>query len=164
MNPGKIYYAIAEHRGFLKLAGEIRYPLAPGLNQAVNLLLAAPEIQGVVVDLQETDFLDSTCLGLLARVATQKPPTQQDRPVIVSTHDEINQLLETMGFDQAFVRLKDSSATAPDLAAVESSAPPDRQVILDAHRALCELNEKNRQLFQNVIEQLEAEGEKSGPI
>jgi len=77
MNSGQIYYAITGQRGFLKLAGEIRYPLAASLNQAVNTLLAAPEIQGVVVDLQETDFIDSTCLGLLARVATQKPRTQR---------------------------------------------------------------------------------------
>jgi anti-anti-sigma factor len=165
MSPGKIHYAIAEHRGFLKLIGEIRYPLAASLNRAVNTLLAAPEIQGVVVDLQETDFMDSTCLGLLARVATLKPPSQSEPPVIVSTHAEINQLLETMGFDQVFVLLKSPGAVAADFvpAAEPAGAParPDRKVILDAHRALCEMNEKNRQLFQNVIEQLEADEGKS---
>jgi len=161
MNSGQIYYAITGHRGFLKLAGEIRYPLASSLNQAVNTLLAAPEIQGVVVDLQETDFIDSTCLGLLARVATQKTLTQRERPVIVSTHADINQLLETMGFDHAFVLLQSSGATATDFSRTPetagTSACPDRQLILDAHRALCDLNEKNRQLFRNVIDLLDEE-------
>jgi anti-anti-sigma factor len=159
MNSGQIYYAITGPRGFLKLAGEIRYPLAASLNQAVNTLLAAPEIQGVVVDLQETDFIDSTCLGLLARVATPKPRTQRERPVIVSTHADINQLLETMGFDHAFVRLQSAGVTATDFGRTTepagTSAGPDRQLILDAHRVRCDLNEKNRQLFRNVIELLD---------
>jgi hypothetical protein len=34
-------------------------------------------------------------------------------------------------------------------------AGPDRQLILDAHRARCDLNENNRQLFRNVIELLD---------
>jgi hypothetical protein len=34
-------------------------------------------------------------------------------------------------------------------------AGPERQLILDAHRARCDLNENNRQLFRNVIELLD---------
>jgi hypothetical protein len=94
-------------------------------------------------------------------VATQKTLTQRERPVIVSTHADINQLLETMGFDHAFVLLQSSGATATDFSRTPetagTSACPDRQLILDAHRALCDLNEKNRQLFRNVIELLDGE-------
>jgi anti-anti-sigma factor len=161
MNPGHVYYAIAEHRGILKLTGELRYPLGQSLNQAVNMLFASPELQGTVVDLQETDFIDSTCLGLLARVATQQPATSRDRPVIISTHADINRLLETMGFDHAFNLVLEPQTAATDSAKpVElagATARVDRQVILDAHRILCEINEKNRELFQDVIEQLETE-------
>ena len=159
MNTGQIYYAIAEQRGFLKLAGEIRYPLGQCLHQAVNSLFSGPEIQGVVVDVQETEFIDSTCLGLLARVATQKPQKTRERPVIVSTHADINRLLETMGFDHAFVLLHNPAVSAADFGQTKepakASARLDRQMVLDAHRALCEINENNRHLFLNVIEQLE---------
>ena len=163
MNRGHIYYALADHHGLLKLTGELRYPLGPSLNQAVNTLFAASELQGVVVDLQETDFIDSTCLGLLARVATQPSPTARDRAVIVSTHADINQLLKTMGFDQVFdlVLSPPPRAVAADLTpAAEpagATARVDQQVMLEAHRVLSEINEKNRQMFQDVIEQLETE-------
>lgn len=165
MNTGQIYYAVAEQRGFLKLAGEIRYPLGQSLNQAVNSLFAGPEIQGVVVDLQETEFIDSTCLGLLARVATQKPQRTRERPVIVSTNADINRLLETMGFNHAFDLLQSPAKSSADFAQAEgpvkSSARLDRRVVLDAHRALCEINEHNRHLFLNVVEQLEKETDES---
>jgi anti-anti-sigma factor len=165
MNTGQIYYAISEQRGFLKLAGEIRYPLGQCLNQAVNSLFAGPEIQGVVVDLQEAEFIDSTCLGLLARVATHKTEKTRERPVIVSTDADINRLLETMGFDHAFVLLQQPAGSSADFTQSQEpakvSARLDRQMVLDAHRALCEINENNRHLFQNVIEQLEKDAGKS---
>jgi len=161
MNPGQIYYADSGNRAFLKLVGIIRYPLSQRLSTAVGRLFARKIIRGVVVDLQEAEFIDSTCMGLLARVATRCLDLACERPVIVSVQPEMNRLLRSMGFDQVFVLVEDAEpptanlASAADLADI--SARPDPQLVLDAHRALCEINEKNRHLFQNVIEQLESD-------
>jgi anti-anti-sigma regulatory factor len=160
MNLGQIYYAASDNRAFLKLAGVIRYPLSQRLNLAVGRMFAKSSVRGVVVDLQEAD---STCMGLLARVATQCLELACDRPVIVSVQPEVNRLLRSMGFDQVFVLIEDPSAptagltNAAQLAGI--STRPDPKVVLDAHRALSEINENNRHLFQNVIEQLESDAE-----
>jgi anti-anti-sigma factor len=161
MNAGEIFYAVAGERGFLKLTGVIRHPLSQRLSQAARRVLDGAGVRNVVVDLQEALFIDSTCLGLLACVATRCLELGLTRPIIVSTQKDVTGLLKTMGFDRAFV-LVDSSgpfgavlADAADLAGL--TARPDPRIILDAHRALSEMNEKNRHLFQSVIEILDAD-------
>jgi len=161
MNPGQIYYAVADNRAFLKLAGVIRYPLSKRLSLAVGRMFAKAEVQGVVVDLQEAEFIDSTCMGLLARVATRCLERARERPIIVSVQPEVNRVLRSMGFDQVFVLVENPAAPTAgltDAAPLAGVSPrPDPKIVLDAHRALCELNEQNRHLFHNVIEQLECE-------
>jgi anti-anti-sigma factor len=159
-NTGQIYYADTGDRAFLKLVGVIRYPLSQRLSTAVGRLFAHAKVRGVVVDLQEAEFIDSTCMGLLARVATRCLELACERPVIVSIQPELNRLLRSMGFDQVFALVENPKAptagliSAAHLANVTTRLDP--RLILDAHRALCEINEKNRHLFQNVIEQLES--------
>ena len=165
MNPaastGQIYYATDGNRAFLKLVGVIRHPLSKRLSLAVGRMFARAKVQGVVVDLQEAEYLDSTCMGLLARVATRCLDLACERPVIVSVQPEVNRLLRSMGFDRVFVLVENPAsptarlADAANLAGI--STRPDPRVVLDAHRALCEMNEHNRHLFQNVIDQLESE-------
>ncbi len=168
MSAGSIYYAVADDRAFLKLVGSIRYPLSQRLSLAVGRVFEKADVQGVVVDLQEAEFIDSTCLGLLARVATQSLEQDRARPVIVSKQPEVNRVLRSMGFDRVFLLVEDpafpSLALADAAGLAELSSRPEPQLILDAHRALSEMNEKNQHLFQNVIEQLEAAlGESSDP-
>ena len=167
MNPGQIHYAVVENRAFLKLAGTIRYPLSQRLNLAVGRMFARATAKEVVVDLQEVEFIDSTCLGLLARVATRCLELGCELPVIVSTQPEVNRLLRSMGFDHVFVLIADLAAPTAGLADAAELAGvcrrPDPQVVLDAHRALCEINANNRLLFQNVIEQLESDGVDAEP-
>lgn len=160
MNPGHIYYAVADDRAFLKLVGSIRYPLSQRLSLAVGRLFEKPHPRGVVVDLQEAEFIDSTCLGLLARVATQSLNATHEWPVILSREPEVNQLLCSMGFDRMFTLVQDPASPTAGLTDAEGLAGlarrPDPKLVLEAHRALSEINESNQHLFQNVIEQLES--------
>jgi anti-anti-sigma factor len=167
MNPtstsaaGQVSYAVIEPRAFLKLSGVLRHPLSKRLNLAVAKLFARPGIRSVVVDLQEAEFIDSTCLGLLAKVATTCQERGLDWPVLVSTHREINRLLCSMGFDRVFVLVENPEEPTAGWQSAEALAGvanrPDPQLVLVAHRALCEINAQNRHLFQNVIDQLELE-------
>jgi len=163
MNLGDILYVISGERAFLKLIGVIRYPLSQRLSLAVGRIFARTRLRGVVLDLQEVEFIDSTCMGLLARIATHCLEMGCERPVIVSVNPEVNRLLRSMGFDQVFVLIADPSAPTAELANADQLAGittrPDPHLVLEAHRALCEINEKNRGLFQNVIDQLESDHE-----
>jgi anti-anti-sigma factor len=157
---GQIYYAIIDHQAFLKLTGVLRYPLSQRLNLTVEKIFADAEIHSVVVDLQAAQYIDSTCMGLLARVATQCLERGSERPILVSVHPEVNRVLRSMGFDRVFVLVENPDSPTSGLADAASLAGltsrPDPNIVLAAHRALCEINEENRPLFQNVIDQLES--------
>lgn len=160
MNPGEVYYAVTGDRAYLKLVGVIRHPISQRLNSAMGRIFSQAEVRGVVVDLQQAEFIDSTCLGLLARVASRCLELGCERPVIVSVQPDINHLLCVMGFDRVFVLVADPAAPTTGLATASGLADidkrPDPKLILEAHRALCQMNEQNQHLFQNVIEQLES--------
>lgn len=161
MNTGQVQYAVTENRAFLKLSGVIRHPVSQRLNLAVGRMFAKLTVQSVVVDLQEAEFIDSTCLGLLARVGTRCLELGRDRPILVSTQAEVNRVLRSMGFDRVFVLIENPAAPTANLSDAAGLAGicqrPDPKIVLDAHRALCEMNTKNYDLFQNVIEQLASE-------
>lgn len=161
MNAGAIYFAKESHRAFLKLTGGLRHPLGPRLGRAVHHLFEPPDSPTLIVDLSEAEFLDSTCLGLLARVAIGAMERNWERPVLVSATPELNRVLRSMGFDQVFALIPEPTGPTPafdDAASLEGIARrPDRKLVLEAHRALCELNTHNRALFQNVVDQLELE-------
>jgi anti-anti-sigma factor len=166
-NTGDIYYAVSGNRAFLKLTGIIRYPLSHRLNLAVSRIFSRAKVHDVVVDLQDAEFIDSTCLGLLARVATHCLEQSCERPIIFSSQPEITRLLRSMGFDQAFALVDNPSKPVTGLndaskLAGGRSTRLDPNLILDAHRALCELNQSNETAFHTVLEQLESDA--GGPL
>jgi anti-anti-sigma factor len=159
VSTGQIYYAITGERGVLKLTGTIRHPLSQRLSQAARKVFAGAGIRQVVVDLQEAQFIDSTCLGLLAQVALRSLELDLEPPILVSPQREITRLLQTTGLDRAFVLIDDPAQPASALTNAENLADvsrrPDPKLVLEAHRALSDLNENNRHMFQSVIEALE---------
>jgi anti-anti-sigma regulatory factor len=54
-----------------------------------------------VIDLTETRSIDSTTLGLLAKLSIPVGKVGL-LPTVVTTHEDITRLLQSMGFDQVF--------------------------------------------------------------
>jgi hypothetical protein len=55
-----------------------------------------------VIDLTETRSIDSTTLGLLAKLSILSRQKVGLLPTVVTTHEDITRLLQSMGFDQVF--------------------------------------------------------------
>jgi anti-anti-sigma factor len=159
MNTGQIYYAVVGDRGVLKLTGALRYPLSERLAQAAGHLFNELGVHCVIVDLREALFIDSTCLGLLARVGMRCLELGIEAPVMVSSNPQVTLQLKTTGLDQAFALIEESPELGFTLSDAAALAPevrrPDPKLILEAHRALCDLNQNNRHLFQSVVEVLQ---------
>ena len=60
------------------------------------------DFQSVVIDLVEAEGIDSTTLGLLAKVSIRAQERYGYRPVIISTNENITRLITSMGFDMVF--------------------------------------------------------------
>ena len=150
---------VAEHSGtyVLKLTGDVRLTLCTTIDQFVERMFAAVSCQSVIVDLTETEGLDSTTLGLLAKMALFVRKEMQIKPMIVTDNDGIVRLLNSMGFEQIFdMQRSDKLAAVADceLQAEALDEKTARSKVLQAHQVLMTLNHKNRETFKELVDSL----------
>ena len=153
----------AEKEGFhvLRYFGRVDYMLATSINRFADRLIEKGHVDGLIFDLTEAENLDSTNLGLLARIAERVQKAGGGRSVIVSTSDNINCVLRSMSFDQIFEIVTDPSDFSTDGEdEIETEAQSQEELLntmLDAHRKLVSLSEVDRLQFQDVVACLESE-------
>lgn len=147
---------VAEQDGccVLKLTGDVRLTACPAIDQFVVQMLSCGNIKQVIVDLTEVEGMDSTTLGMLAKLALSVARERDLRPMIVSDDASILKLIESMGFEQIFdihrhltCPVADSEVVAPGMD--EKCAQGH---VLQAHQVLMSLNERNRDTFKDLVE------------
>jgi len=158
MDENKILYS--EHDGvhFLRFHGDILHTLAPALDGFLKHLSEAPESHSFLLDLTETHSIDSTMLGLLARVAKMARDQKAPPPTIVCPNEDIIDLLVGIGFDEVFSLVACDGAPLGDGEEIAHAETDDRaltQTMLEAHQELISLKADNRLLFEDVIELLQ---------
>lgn len=162
MHEGEILHAKHDGVHVLRLIGEIRYTLSASFDRFLKRLFTGTPPVGVVIDLTQTHIIDSTNLGLLVRIADWLDQCNAPKLVIISNREDINEILFSMGLDEVFNIVK-SAEPIPIEAEMLPMEEPDRdelsQVILQAHRALMQLNENNQALFRDLVSSLEQEVE-----
>jgi anti-anti-sigma factor len=155
MAEGKIWHATYDGVHVLRFVGDVRYPLSPSLDHFLQNLFSREEApEGFVIDLTETRSIDSTNLGLMVRIAKFMQRLGKPRVTIISDRQEINQVLMCLGFDKVFDIVKHSKNTSPSgkmLTVKEVDSATLSQTLLDAHRTLMTLNERNKELFRDVV-------------
>jgi anti-anti-sigma factor len=161
MPDGRVTYTRGDDRHVLHYFGRVDYTLAPAIERAADRLLVEDDHPVLLFDLSAATLLDSTNLGLIARLAERTRRPTQNRPVIVSRNDDITAVLASMGFDEIFDIVLDHPALAAH--GTEESVtdePPSKgemlQTMLTAHRTLVALNDKDRADFEGVVAWLEA--------
>ena len=161
MDNGTVLHASHDDVHVLRFIGDIRYTLSPSIERFLEGVFAGPEPAGFVIDLTETDSIDSTNLGLLARVATRMQVLDDRRVTIVSNRAEINSVLTSMAFEEVFDIVADTSLETGQMHEVPQESPDKEtlaRTLIDAHRALMDLNERNREMFRDVVASLEKNG------
>jgi anti-anti-sigma factor len=161
MPDGRVTHSHKDDVHVLHYSGRVDYTLAPALQRYLDRLFEGAPVGGFVFDLREASLLDSTNLGLLARVAERVRACCGRRCALVSTSDDITDVLRSMGFEEIFDIVADDPAIkgAPDEEiAIERPSQDDlMRTMLEAHRTLVTLNDKDREKFQDVVMWLESE-------
>lgn len=155
MTNGAIYYAKRDATYVLKFVGEIRCTMGCALDEFLNRLFTRKDFDGIAIDLSDTVTIDSTNLGLLAKIANFMHSRFHRKPLLISTNADVNAVLDSMGFDDVFeicrcdgsCRLNDAELLQID----EPSRGAMARTMLDAHHTLSNLNEYNRREFKSVI-------------
>ena len=160
MGDGKYYYAKAGNKAFFKLAGTLKYTSAGKFDAFLDHLLGGEtDFEDAMIDLSETVFIDSTNLGFLARISEFMADKFCKKITIYSPRSEINQILESVGFDEVFILVNDAAAFKVDMNEITPAAYEERhraEMMLDAHKALIRVSDKNTSAFKDVVEILES--------
>jgi anti-anti-sigma factor len=153
-NEGRFLFAVADSICILKPVGNITYTISPNLDAFLRKAFTSPDIKGFVIDLTETEYIDSTNLGLLARIHEHSRVRLGSRPAIVSVKPAINDILDNLGFHKIFDMIY-NPVREPGLSPVENADEQHEgigRIMLQAHQCLMRLNEHNRQCFRDVVE------------
>lgn len=157
MDDGAAFYVKQGDTYVLKLVGDIRYTMGCALGEFLDGLFARADYQDIVVDMTQTRSIDSTSLGLLAKIANFSHSRLARKTTLFSTNPDVNQVLETLGFYDVF-DIRDTgetiSATLRQLAIKEPCKDDLTRIVFEAHRALSELNPHNQEIFKSVVESL----------
>lgn len=152
----------AEQQGIyiLKFIGEIRLNLCSTLDNLVESITNDPRFQTVVIDLTETDIVDSTTLGLLAKIAMAAHKRSHFLPTLISTNPDITRIITSMGFDKIFIIVREPVSRIEELEEIPVLKASEQQVrdkVLDAHKVLMGMNSKNREEFKSLVKALECD-------
>ncbi|MCL2481258.1 MAG: STAS domain-containing protein [Spirochaetaceae bacterium] len=159
VNDGKYYFAMDGKKAFLKMMGTLKYTTAIKFDTFLdNILDNKSDFEDVLIDLSEAVFLDSTNLGFLARISEFMNERYERKVAIYSPKEEINKVLESVGFDVVFVLVKNIDKQEKGLKEISSDKEADRscsEMMLDAHKALINVYEKNANKFCDVVNLLQ---------
>ena len=161
MSRGKILVSQDSSSHVIKLEGDVRVVLCASLNDYMNTIFKSKTISRIIVDMVETEGVDSTTLGLLARLAIYSNEKFNIRPIVFCPDASLYETLMVMGLDEVFeiVKSKQSDLNNCRELSFEStgSAVDIKAHVLMAHKLLSSINEKNKNEFLDLIAVLEKE-------
>jgi len=158
MRSGKIL--VAEHDGsfVIKLVGDVRLTLCTTIDDFYDRMFSAPSFFSVVIDLTDAIGIDSTSLGLLAKLSIRSKKEFDLTPAIISTNPDITRLIQSMGFDKVFKIHQEPvrNETLGELPLVPSNEDSMRTKVIEAHKILMGLNSQNQAKFSDLMVALES--------
>lgn len=160
MSIGRIEYASLNGTHIFKIIGEVRAQSCISLDNLLNKFEQNTPVVGAIVDLTETTFIDSTILGLLAKVGLKLKQQYHIQTVMLSTNADITTLANSMGLNQVFVILNycgESNVCTQALVEENTTHAAMLKTVLEAHRTLMQLNEANKNMFEPLVKQLQKE-------
>ena len=150
----------ANHHGayMIRMVGDVRLTLCTTIDEFFQHIYEDPEFASVWVDLCDAEGIDSTSLGLLAKLALEVKERFGFAPAIYSCDPGINRLLKSMGFQRLFELHEEScgkSGEVSEIPTVEGSEELVKEKVIEAHRVLMDLSEENRSRFKDLVNALE---------
>ncbi|MDP6968732.1 MAG: STAS domain-containing protein [Gammaproteobacteria bacterium] len=160
MGEGRILVAERDGVHVVKFLGDVRLTLCPSLDQYLDHALQSRHFHNVLIDLTETQGIDSTSLGILAKLAVRMRRQVDQVPTLVSTNGNITRILLSMGFDKVFTLVSKLEQGLPPCEQLDNCTCSEQEMqdkVLEAHKILMGLNDKNQQTFQSLVEALESQ-------
>jgi anti-anti-sigma factor len=162
MKDPKAYYGHLDQSLVLVLKGQVRYMTARALRSFVDDVLAREGNDPMIIDLRELEAIDSTGMGLLARLGRTTLQHGRRSVIVCSVRDVIT-CLRSAAFDTLFIIVEqwpfEEEADVSEVPLESKEILPDAmgRVMLEAHRDLASMSDSNQRAFAGVIAALEAD-------
>ena len=117
-----------------------------------------PEFRSVWVDLCDAEGVDSTTLGMLAKLALTVKEKFGFQPAIYSCDPGILRLLKSMAFQQLYDIREELCNEQEDIAqipAVNGSEEEVKSKVIEAHKVLMGISDENKERFKDLMTALE---------
>ena len=161
MAQGKILAAAHEGVNLVKLVGDVRLTFSVSMDSYIESLMADEHFCAIVFDLTDAELLDSTTLGLMAKIAIQSNESKHHQPLLVCSDPNLNRLLDSMGITELCDLLHQLPDNYCQIVGDHSQPLPSaadeevvRAKVLEAHCTLMSLNESNKETFKDLVQSL----------
>jgi len=160
MSVGKILVSDDQGNYLLKLIGDVRVTLCGSLNHHMETIFGRQDVKNVIVDMLEAEGLDSTTLGLMAKLGLHCRKEYGINVQVFCQNPSILRTLDCMGLEEIFDIIQEVPTINAELHSIESVSPEVdeiRRQVVEAHRLLMELNPDNSKEFIDLIRALGAD-------
>ena len=152
---GEILLAKGPERWSFKFVGDVRLSLCTTLDQLIGDVFSEGYPGMLEIDLTQAINIDSTCLGLLAKLAMQYEVETQSQPQLCCPHTHLIDLLESLGLENLFKLVEETQTLdAEPVPLRPCDAVSAQPLVLEAHERLAQLNTDNQAQFQGLIDSL----------
>ncbi len=153
---------VADHDGIdmIKMVGDVRLTLCVPFDDYIEHLFQKNDFRTIVFDLSEAEGLDSTTLGLIAKIALKSDDVKGIKPVVIINDNNILRLLSSMGIDDVCQVIDTppqhycQTETFSSLDACEYEECVVKEKVLEAHCVLMGLNKSNHETFKDLVKTL----------
>lgn len=155
-------YLAGEYDGklFIKIVGNATMKNSKTLDLLFEKVFKETE-KDIIIDLEESNYMDSTMLGLLAKTAIRLKKTWNKKMYVMNIPNTVGMSLKSTGVDklmEVIEKEKIGEVATEKLETRDFDVKSEKsQHILDSHRVLMELNDENKIVFKNVVNLLEQE-------
>jgi anti-anti-sigma factor len=155
---GRILAACHDGAYVIRLVGDVRLTLCTSIDEYFEKMYEDPGFTSVWVDLCEAEGIDSTTLGLLAKLALNVKEKFGFQPAIYSCDSGILRLLQSMAFHRLFDVREEECNEQEDIAEIPSVSGSEAEVknkVIEAHKVLMGISDENKTRFQDLMTALE---------
>lgn len=149
---------------WIRISGRGNFQCSGGLKELVLGLIQKGH-RNYVIDLASCEQMDSTFMGTITGIAQRLRQNRQGTMRVVNVNQTNQDLMENLGLDQLFsiqsFSLKNElPSSSEEICFCEPSLLIDREeekkktqaVVLAAHQALVEVDQKNAEKFKDLFE------------
>lgn len=163
MSPGKILVSNKKGIYLLKFRGDVRMTLCGTLNRHIETIFGSKDVRRVAVDMFDAEGLDSTTLGLVAKLGLYCRKHYGFDIEVFCKDPSILRTLESMSFHEIFNIFSqlpqiNTGTELSEIGVETQSEEAARKQVIEAHRILMALSARNQHEFQDLIEVLESNG------